>query len=65
MIKRVAEKAAEIVGIPKKSLDDYMHQLKMGVTNEFNFAKNGDKKIGILRQFNKKQQIKKNGPLEI
>ena len=54
MMKRVAEKAAETVGIPKKSLDDYMHQLKMGQLHNFEFFKNEDTKIGVLRQFNKR-----------
>ena len=54
-MKRVAENAAKLVGIPKKSLDDYLHQLKMGAVNHFDFNTNKHEKIGVLRQYNKKK----------
>jgi len=54
--KKISEKAADIVGIPKKSLDDYMHQIKLGIKYNFDFSKNLDDKIGKLRQFNKREE---------
>ena len=53
--KKISEKASAIVGIPKKSLDDYMHQIKLGESYDFDFDKHGNDKIGLLRQFNKKE----------
>jgi len=54
-VKKISERAADIVGIPKKSLDDYMHQIKLGLKYNFDFSKNQDGKIGKLRQFNKRE----------
>lgn len=45
------EEAAEKVGISKKSLDDYMLQLKLGKRYGFDFQKNKDKNVGVLRTF--------------
>ena len=45
------EEAAEKVGISKKSLDDYMLQLKLGKKYGFDFQKNKDKNVGVLRTF--------------
>ena len=44
---------AEKLGIKKKSLDDYLGQIKQGYQNGFDFRANGHKGIGVLRQFNK------------
>jgi len=38
----------------KKSLDDYLLQLRFGKKYGFNFNKHKDDKIGVLRQFVKK-----------
>ena len=56
--KQVAEKAFEYVGIPKKSLDDYLHQIKLGAKYNFKFDKHGRSKIGRLRKYNKKHEEK-------
>jgi hypothetical protein len=56
--RRLSEKAAEMVGIPKKSLDDYMHQIKLGKLYNFDFNKNLECMIGELRRFNKKEENK-------
>lgn len=45
------QEAAKIVGISKKSLDDYFFQLRMGEKYGFDFAKYMDAKVGILRSF--------------
>ena len=58
-VRKISEKAAELVGIPKKSLDDYMHQIKLGRKYNFDFDGNQDTKIGILRQFNKREELKR------
>lgn len=43
--------AAKLVGISKKSLDDYYCQLRLGEFYEFDFACNLHEKIGVLRNF--------------
>ena len=45
------EDAAAKVGISKKSLDDYLLQLRFGKKFGFEFEKNKDEKIGKLRLF--------------
>jgi hypothetical protein len=57
------QEAAKIVGISKKSLDDYFFQLRMGEKHGFDFAKNMDNKVGLLRSFVKEKDVetKKNG----
>jgi hypothetical protein len=45
------EDAADKVGVSKKSLDDYLSQLRQGRALGFNFNLNKDKKVGDLRQF--------------
>jgi hypothetical protein len=51
------EDAANKVGVSKKSLDDYLSQIRLGRYNGFDFNKNKDQKVGKLRLFNK--EIKK------
>lgn len=55
--------AAKMVGISKKSLDDYFCQLRLGEQYDFDFKSNLDKGIGVLRSYVKQQKthkIKKN-----
>ena len=47
------EDAATRVGVSKKSLDDYLSQIRLGRFNGFDFNKNKDEKVGKLRFFNK------------
>jgi hypothetical protein len=57
-LKRMSlEDAANKVGVSKKSLDDYLSQIRLGRYNGFDFNKNKDQKVGKLRLFNK--EIKK------
>jgi len=51
-MKKSLEHAADIVKISKKSLDDYLLQLRNGRKYGFNFNEHKDDKIGILRAFN-------------
>lgn len=56
LIKLTLEEAADKVGISKKSLDDYLIQLRIGKTNGFNFNEHKNEKVGVLRAFVKKQK---------
>ena len=49
-----------MVGISKKSLDDYLLQLRLGRKYGFNFNQNKTKKVGILRAFVKNHRAKAN-----
>lgn len=57
-IKLSLEEAADKIGISKKSLDDYLIQLRIGKMFGFNFTEHKNDKVGILRAF-----VKKNKPL--
>ena len=50
--------AAKILGITKKSLDDYYSQLRLAEKYGFDFYGNIDKKIGVLRLFVKNHRTK-------
>ena len=56
-IKFSLEEAAVKIGISKKSLDDYLIQLRIGKMYGFNFNEHKNDKVGILRAF-----VKKNKP---
>jgi len=45
------EQAAKLIGIPKKTLEDYFLQIRIGRTNGFNFNKFSEFDIGFLRSF--------------
>ena len=49
--KHSLEMAAALVGLSKKSLDDYLQQLKLGAKNEYDFN-NPNANIGDLRYLN-------------
>jgi len=46
------------VGVSKKSLDDYLLQLRFGKKFGFDFQKHKDDKVGILRSYVKKEKTK-------
>ena len=50
------EDAANKVGVSKKSLDDYLLQLRFGKKFGFDFEVNRDQKVGVLRLFVKKEK---------
>ena len=57
------DQAAKMVGISKKSLDDYLLQLRLGRKYGFNFNQNKTKKVGILRAFVKRHRaMNQNNP---
>ncbi len=50
MIRLTLDEAAEKVGVSKKSLDDYLLQLRFGSKFNFDFEKHKNEKVGKLRQ---------------
>lgn len=56
IIKFTLEEAANKVGISKKSLDDYLIQLRNGRSLGFDFNEHQNDKIGVLRSFIKKHK---------
>lgn len=55
--KMTLEDAAKHVKISKKSLDDYLLQLRFGKKFGFNFQEHKNDKVGILRGYVKKYKI--------
>ena len=53
------EEASKKVGIKRKTLDDYLKQLRKARLLGFDFNKNKDKSISFLRDFNEKHKNKK------
>lgn len=54
-VSRVSlQDAAKVVGISKKSLDDYFSQLRLAEEYGFDFQMNMDEKIGVMRSYVKK-----------
>ena len=58
-VKFSLDDAAKKIDISKKSLDDYLLQLRMGRKFGFDFNKNKDAKVGKLRAFVKEARSKK------
>jgi len=54
------DEASKIIGISRKSLDDYLLQLRLGRKFGFDFNSNKGEKVGILRSFVKKNRNQKN-----
>jgi hypothetical protein len=51
-MKRLSlEDAATQVGVSKKSLDDYLSQIRLGRQYGYDFNKNKSQKVGELRTF--------------
>jgi len=65
-VKLSLDEAAAKVGVPKKSLDDYFLQLRMGKMYGFNFNAHKDDNIGVLRAYVKeiKEKTKNNGNMK-
>lgn len=53
------EDGARTVNISKKTLDDYLSQIKKGKRYGFNFNEHKNEKIGILREFIRKAEKNK------
>lgn len=54
--------AAKMVGLPKKSLDDYYYQLRLGEKYDFDFRAHLFERIGVLRTYLK--NLKENSKLD-
>ena len=53
------EDAAQKVQISRKTLDDYLLQLRLGTKNGFSFSSNKYAMVGELRKFNRKARNQK------
>ena len=53
------QEAAKIVGVSKKSLDDYYCQLRLGELYDFDFVNHLYEKIGVLRYYIKEFKFEK------
>jgi len=58
LVRYSLEDAAAKVGVSKKSLDDYLLQLRFGKKYGFDFQKNKNEKVGVLRSYVKSQKTK-------
>ena len=58
--KITLQQAAEEVNLSKKSLDEYLNQILLGQKYGFNFNIHKNDKVGMLRGYVKKQQMKEN-----
>lgn len=56
-IKYTLDDAARYLDVSKKSLDDYLLQLRMGRKYGFDFNSNRNAKVGILRSFVKEKRL--------
>ena len=65
-IKYPLEEAAKEINVSKKSLDDYLLQIRLGRKYGFNFDENKNEKIGKLRSFvfEENKKLKNNGNKE-
>lgn len=51
LVRYSLEDAASKVGVSKKSLDDYLLQMRFGKKYGFDFQKHKQDKVGVLRTF--------------
>ena len=58
-IKYSLDEAASQINVSKKSLDDYLLQIRLGRKCGFNFDENKNEKIGVLRTHVESKKIKK------
>lgn len=49
--KMSLQEAAKMVGLPKKSLDDYYYQLRLGEKYDFDFKAHLFDRVGVLRTY--------------
>ena len=56
LVRYSLEDAASKVGVSKKSLDDYLLQLRFGKKYGFDFQKHRSEKVGVLRSYVKNQK---------
>jgi hypothetical protein len=56
IVRYSLEDAANKVGISKKSLDDYLLQIRFGRRYGFNFNEHKNDKVGVLRDYVRKNK---------
>ena len=56
LVRYSLEDAATKVDVSKKSLDDYLLQLRFGKKYNFDFQKHKNDKVGVLRAFVKREK---------
>ena len=56
LVRYSLDDAAKKVDVSKKSLDDYLLQLRFGKKYQFDFQKNKGEKVGMLRTFVKSKK---------
>ena len=56
LVRYSLEDAAKKVQVSKKSLDDYLLQLRFGKKYGFDFQANRNEKVGVLRSYVKKEK---------
>ena len=61
-IKYSLDEAAKEINVSKKSLDDYLLQIRLGRKCGFNFDENKNEKIGVLRSHVDSKKVKKEAP---
>lgn len=52
------QEAAKLVNIPKKTLEDYLLQIRMALNNGFDFNMYSNTRFGVIRDFNRQRAIK-------
>lgn len=62
--RQTLEESAIRVGISKKSLDDYLLQIRYGRKFGFNFNEHKNDKVGVLRAFVKSNLERKRCPIK-
>ena len=56
LVRYSLDAAAKKLHMNKKSLDDYLHQIRLGTRYKFDFKANQNEKFGILRTYTKKKR---------
>lgn len=64
VVKISLEEAAQRVSISKKSLDDYLMQLRSAKRFGFDFEKHAQMKVGVIRSFVRKKKDEERKRLE-
>lgn len=64
LVRYSLEDAAAKVSVSKKSLDDYLLQLRFGKKYGFDFQKHRNEKVGVLRTYVKEQKKKNSSKTE-
>lgn len=61
LVRYSLENAARKNQMSKKSLDDYLHQIRLGTKYKFDFKNRQDEKFGTLRTYIRKMKNKEQG----